>query len=108
MGRFIREDCNLCGVPQISLEECPICNEGYCQGCVDDALYECWACGRMVCKEHLEWLAHRVSERGFAIGGYLCTDCAEENELKDYQVGDPYNLLTKIIRRLEAMRGKTR
>jgi len=30
---FIKEDCAHCGKPEISLEPCPVCKEGFCDRC---------------------------------------------------------------------------
>lgn len=51
MGRFLTEDCNYCGEPQISLAQCPVCGNGYCEdSCYYLATIEC-LCGERVCIE---------------------------------------------------------
>ena len=53
MSRFITADCNFCGEPNISLTQCPICKEGYCEKCLNIATEE-HPSGERVCKECME------------------------------------------------------
>ena len=50
MGRFLTADCKECGVPQISLTQCPVCGAGYCDSCYCCATIEC-SCGERICFE---------------------------------------------------------
>ena len=53
---FIKEDCDNCGVPQISRTSCehPGCGKAYCDSCISVTMIECKECGDVVCLEHLE------------------------------------------------------
>lgn len=48
MSRFLMADCKMCSEPQISLEQCPACGNGYCEACFNLATIEC-SCGERVC-----------------------------------------------------------
>ena len=63
-------DCCICGVPQESGTQCPICKAIFCYSCIEHAA-KCEGCDERVCWEHIEY--RDVNNRYMK----LCSICRE-------------------------------